>query len=66
MIDGDRMRSLSGSEAGLGGYWRFNEASGQTVTDSAVNANHGTLGGTSAAAGDDPARSTEAAPIAPD
>jgi hypothetical protein len=35
----------SGADAGLAGYWGFEEASGQTVFDASPNANHGALGG---------------------
>ncbi len=34
---------LTGAEAGLVGYWQFNESTGAAVTDLTVNANHGTL-----------------------
>ena len=34
---------LGGSEAGLIGYWKFNEASGATVNDSTSNGNNGTI-----------------------
>ncbi len=34
---------LSGDEAGLVGYWRFNEGSGATVYDKTANGNNGTL-----------------------
>ncbi|WP_159439859.1 Ig-like domain-containing protein [Pontibacter lucknowensis] len=35
--------TLSGNEAGLAGYWRFDETSGTTAYDATANANHGTL-----------------------
>lgn len=35
-------RSLTGSEAGLAGYWNMNEGTGATVNDLTSNANHGT------------------------
>lgn len=38
-------RELTGSEAGLVGYWKFNEGSGTTANDSTANGNHGTLNG---------------------
>ena len=44
-IENDIFTRRSGTEAGLAGYWRFEEASGQTVFDSSVNGNHGGLGG---------------------
>ncbi|WP_153555201.1 tandem-95 repeat protein [Roseimaritima sediminicola] len=34
---------LAGSEAGLAGYWNFNEGGGATANDLTANANHGTL-----------------------
>ena len=42
--------SLVGNEAGLAGYWRFDEGTGTTVYDLTANANHGTLGGVDAPA----------------
>jgi len=65
-IDADRGRSLTGNEPGLVGYWRFNDSSGQTVADSGPNANHGTLGETSAPGSDEPSRTEQAAPITPE
>jgi hypothetical protein len=38
---------LGGSESGLVGYWKFDEGSGTTATDSTSNAKNGTLTGTS-------------------
>ena len=35
----------SGNEAGLVGYWNFNEGSGNTVTDLSGNGNNGTING---------------------
>jgi hypothetical protein len=35
---------LTGGEAGLVGYWRFNEGAGQSAGDSSPSANHGQLG----------------------
>ncbi|WP_180336414.1 Ig-like domain-containing protein [Pontibacter ramchanderi] len=35
--------TLNGNEAGLAGYWRFDETSGTTAYDATANANHGTL-----------------------
>ncbi len=37
-------QSLAGNEAGLVGYWRFNEPTGTTAIDSSAQANHGLLG----------------------
>ena len=39
----DMHRTLSGSESGLVGYWKFNEGSGATAHDQTANANNGTL-----------------------
>ena len=36
-------RQLTGTEAGLVGYWQFNEGTGNSTFDKTVNANHGTL-----------------------
>ncbi len=47
---------LSGSETGLAGHWRFDEASGQAALDAGPNANHGTLGASSASDNADPSR----------
>jgi VCBS repeat-containing protein len=38
-------QTLTGAEAGLMGYWRFNEPSGTTALDLTANGNNGTLGG---------------------
>ena len=37
----------TGNEAGLVGYWNFNEGSGSTVTDLSGNGNNGTINGAS-------------------
>ena len=37
----------TGNEAGLVGYWNFNEGSGNTVTDLTSNGNNGTINGAS-------------------
>ncbi|MBI2028911.1 hypothetical protein HYT02_00645 [Candidatus Gottesmanbacteria bacterium] len=52
--------SLTGSEAGLAGYWKLSEGSGQAVADSTANDNDGTLGVDSGSASDDPTWSTSA------
>ncbi|MCH8328172.1 MAG: fibronectin type III domain-containing protein, partial [Candidatus Marinimicrobia bacterium] len=44
-IQGSMHSQLTGSETGLVGYWRMDEASGLTVFDYTANANHGTLNG---------------------
>lgn len=45
-IRGDRRKSLVGTETGLQGYWRFEEATGTTVNDLTPNRNHGSISGT--------------------
>ncbi|WP_162426644.1 glycine-rich protein [Pontibacter pudoricolor] len=35
--------TLNGNEAGLAGYWRFDETTGTIAYDATANANHGTL-----------------------
>jgi hypothetical protein len=54
-IQANMNRPLSGTEAGLVGYWRFNEAAGQTTQDSTRFANHGRLGDTTGIDTTDPA-----------
>lgn len=54
---------LTGSEAGLLAYWRFEEASGQDLLDTTPNNRDGTLGSNSNAAADDPTRVTPGAPV---
>ena len=65
-IMGHMDAALLGSEFGLVGYWRFNEASGQTVFDSSPHGHDGTLGNSADPAGDgrDPLWTSEGAPIA--
>jgi len=43
-IQADMYASLAGNEAGLVGYWRFNEGNGTTVKDATGNGNNGVLG----------------------
>ncbi|UOY08040.1 LamG domain-containing protein [Muricauda sp. SCSIO 64092] len=38
-------KRLNGDEAGLMGYWKLDEGTGNTVQDSSTNGNSGTLGG---------------------
>jgi len=49
-----RHTELSGQEAGLVAYFRFNEGSGQSVFDATTQANDGVLGTTSNVEGNDP------------
>jgi hypothetical protein len=42
-IAADKDKQLTGSEPGLVGYWKLNEPSGETVFDSSVNHNDGTI-----------------------
>lgn len=44
-IRANMYRSLTGTEAGLQGYWRFNEGAGTTVTDGSGHGISGTLSG---------------------
>lgn len=44
-IQADMYRTLTGTEPGLVGYWRFDESYGLTAYDSTPNRNHGTLSG---------------------
>ncbi|MHC5050430.1 MAG: LamG domain-containing protein [Planctomycetota bacterium] len=49
-------RALTGSEAGLVGYWNFDEMAGQGLADLSTPSNVGSLGADGSAALDDPAR----------
>ena len=42
-IRANRHAQLTGNEAGLMGYWRFDEIAGDVVTDLSGNGNHGTF-----------------------
>lgn len=42
-IQNDMSRRLNGSEAGLEGYWNFDEGAGNQLLDKTGNGNHGTL-----------------------
>ena len=44
-IQAKKNLSLTGSEAGLVGYWNFNQGSGTTLTDQTSNNNDGTING---------------------
>jgi uncharacterized protein (TIGR03437 family) len=56
-------RTLSGSEAGLAGYWKFDEGAGQEVRDSSPSNVTGFLGRTAAAEASDPAWVVSSAPL---
>ncbi len=57
-------RPLTGDEPDLVGYWRFDEGSGQVISDSSLIDNDGVRGITSSAEPEDPSWTTDAAPIA--
>jgi LPXTG-site transpeptidase (sortase) family protein len=44
-IEADKYKQLTGSETGLMGYWKLDEASGTTAFDSTSNHNNGTIFG---------------------
>jgi len=54
---------LTGNEAGLVGYYKFEEGSGQDVLDSSSKGNHGYLGASTAAGSDDPTRIGSVVPV---
>ena len=72
-ILGDMNRALSGNEAGLVGYWTFDEpaeggatsATCQIAFDRSGHQNHGFLGGSPAREPSDPSRVVSEAPVAP-
>jgi len=43
-ISGNMNNELSGNEANLAGYWKFNEGTGTTVADASPNGSNGILG----------------------
>jgi len=53
-IQANMNKHLTGNEAGLAGYWRFDEDSGQTAFDSSSNDNNGRLGSTEIVDDEDP------------
>jgi hypothetical protein len=57
-IQASRNIYLTGAEAGLAGYWKMNDGSGQTVQDFSAALNNGVLGSTSAVESIDPAFTT--------
>ncbi len=54
---------LVGNEAGLVGYWRFDEGSGQVAYDATSNGNNGQLGSTSGTDSNDPTWLVSDAPL---
>src|SRR3990172_8885391 len=54
-IQADMLRTLTGSEPGLAGYWPMDEGSGQIVGDASENGNNGQIGSTAGEDADDPA-----------
>ena len=55
------------STSGLVGYWSFDESlDDQSIFDSSVFSNHGTLGASPASGSDDPVRLVSTAPIVPE
>jgi hypothetical protein len=56
-------KRLLGTEAGLVGYWRFDEGSGQVAADATGHGLNGRLGETPSADGWDPIWATSAAPV---
>lgn len=56
---------LTGSEPGLVGYYKFDEAGGDDILDSSTRGNHGVLGATPGAGSDDPTRILSGAPVGP-
>ena len=62
-IQEDIDHRLSGAEAGLAGYWVFNEGDGQTANDLSAHGNHGMLGLSESARSDDPAWAVPGAPL---
>jgi len=62
-IRDDMSRILTGSEAGLIGYWRFEEGAGQVAGDSSVAGNDGTLGSSPGADAADPTWVADGPPL---
>ena len=58
-------RRLSGTEPGLVGYWRFDEAEGQVVSDHSPLGNHGFLGTSQGPDPADPLWVSSDAPVGP-
>jgi hypothetical protein len=62
-IQDNKDYSLNGDESGLVGYWKFDEGTGQVVSDSTSNNNDGRLGELSASDDKDPVWVVSDAPI---
>jgi hypothetical protein len=62
-IRANKSTSLQGDEIGLVGYWRFDEGSGQVVSDRADDDNPGRLGSLSTSDDNDPVWALSDAPI---
>jgi lysophospholipase L1-like esterase len=62
-IQNDMHWELSGSEPGLVAYYKFNEGSGQSASDSTVYGNHGILGLSPQADASDPTWRTESGSV---
>ena len=58
-------RPLTGREPGLVGYWKFDDGSGQQVSDSSSSGTTGVLGGSNSIESSDPAWVQSSAPIGP-
>jgi hypothetical protein len=54
---------LSGSEAGLVGYWPCSDGQGQSLRGRAAGDRDGTLGSTESPEGNDPAWSSDGPPV---
>ena len=64
-IQATKNTRLTGKEAGLVGYWTFDEGAGQTVGDTSGNGNVGRLGNSSGADSADPMWVESNAPLGP-
>jgi hypothetical protein len=58
-IQSRMLQTLSGNEKGLVGYWRFDDAMGDTLTDSSTYGNNGRLGAQAGTDNSDPTWSTD-------